>query len=226
MKGKKNFSHQNQVEQTAGLKILLLRSRVFDLHLFWPLLSLHHALQVLLHSQPPPETESDSCSNVKTNRIISVFWPSVWCLPGLSAACPSACAGTVPSSPGGPDSSSQAVVVVQKRPTSSSRSDPGPCRSQRVVPESSPAAEGWCQCLSTGPGQRSIISTVDPQTSVPGKSCQLRFLRLGGVMFGLCFQTNHWVQALWWLGFWMVMATSPRTNMVIFLPSVPSNTCL
>lgn len=138
-KEKENFSNQNQVKQTAGLKVLLLRSRVFDLHLFWPLLSLHHALQVLLHSQPPPETESGPCSNAKTKQILSMFSPSVWCQRGLSAACPSACAGTIPSSPGGPGSSWQAVAVVQKHPTSSSRSDPGPCRSRRVVPESSPA---------------------------------------------------------------------------------------
>lgn len=42
--------------------------------------------------------------------------------------------------------------MVQKRPTSSSRSDPGPCRSRRVVPESSPAAKGCVSvCLSIGP---------------------------------------------------------------------------
>lgn len=34
MREKNNFSDQNEVEQTAGLKVLLLRSRVFDLHLF------------------------------------------------------------------------------------------------------------------------------------------------------------------------------------------------
>lgn len=61
-------SDQNQVEQTAGLKVLLLRSRVFDLHLFRPPLPLHHALQVLLHAQPPRRTESGSCSHVQTNR--------------------------------------------------------------------------------------------------------------------------------------------------------------
>lgn len=56
------------------------------------------------------------------------------------------------------------------------------------------------------------VTMKDTCTSVPGKSCQLRFLRLGGVMLGFCFHNNHWVQALWWPGFWMVMANSSGTN--------------
>lgn len=58
-----------------------------------------------------------------------------------------------------------------------------------------------------GCGWRTVTMKVTC-TSVPGKSCQLRFLRLGGVMLGFCFHNNHRVQALWWPGFWMVMANS------------------
>lgn len=49
----------------------------------------------------------------------------------------------------------------------------------------------WRQCLSAWPWLEEHQRHRGPCTSVPGKSCQLRFLRLGGVMFGLCFHSNH-----------------------------------
>lgn len=45
-----------------------------------------------------------------------------------------------------------------------------------------------------------------------GKSCQLRFLRLGGVMSGFCFPSSHWDHTLWWLGFRMMMPNSSETD--------------
>lgn len=49
-------------------------------------------------------------------------------------------------------------------------------------------------------------------TSVLGKSCQLRFLRLGGVMSGFCFSSSHWDHTLQWLGFKIVMPKSSETE--------------
>lgn len=70
---------------------------------------------------------------------------------------------------------------------------------------------GKCQCLAMSalsPPVYMFSMFVCASTSTVGKSCQLRFLRLGGVMSGFCFPSNHMDHTLWWLGFRMVMPNS------------------
>lgn len=58
-------------------------------------------------------------------------------------------------------------------------------------------------------------------TSTAGKSCQLRFLRLGGVISGFCLLNNHWDHTLWWLGFRIVMPNSSGTDTPTNLTLLP-----
>lgn len=66
------------------------------------------------------------------------------------------------------------------------------------------------QCLALRLLARRAINVTC--TSVLGKSCQLRFLRLGGVMSGFCFSSSHWDHTLRWLGFKIVMPKSSETE--------------
>lgn len=159
-KTQNNFSNQNQVEQTAGLKVLLLRSRVFDLHLFWPLLSLHHALQVLLHSHPRQGQALVLMSEPTGSSACSHLQPGVYEVFQLPAHPP---------------------VLVQFPHLQKVRAAPDRrslwCRNARPrLQGQTPAhvgAEGWSQslhlqrgdgsqCLSTSPGQRSTVTHRGP----------------------------------------------------------------
>lgn len=71
----------------------------------------------------------------------------------------------------------------------------------------------FCVCV--------ICVSMYRHTSTAGKSCQLRFLRLGGVISGFCLLSNHWDHTLWWLGFRIVMPNSSGTDTPTNLTLLP-----
>lgn len=88
-----------------------------------------------------------------------------------------------------------------------------PCRCQTEDLGSSSGIEGKAEggtCRHLAPSV--LVLHVYLFTSILGKSCQLRFWRLGGVMSWFRFSSNHWDQTLWWLGFKMVMPNSSEID--------------